>query len=219
MSSTRALLRCGGYPLKTSTLTLKFFGDTPAEQKAVIENTMERVVARVQPFDLAIAGVKIVRRGRRPQMVWATVTDSDGELRRLHGRTERLLEQGGFARERRPLSPHITLARVRDGIAPWEQQMLEEWSLAQRDLAPVPFRVEDVVLMQSELKPSVRRSIPSAGASNCKESKGDADTLLHSHPIGVPAGARTATTQESVTEEGIDKGYGGCLSRSWKQLR
>ncbi|MYB77080.1 MAG: RNA 2',3'-cyclic phosphodiesterase [Chloroflexi bacterium] len=139
-------------PAKNIHTTLKFFGDTPAEQKAVIENTMERVVARVQPFDLAIAGVKIVRRGRRPQMVWATVTDSDGELRRLHGRTERLLEQGGFSRERRPLSPHITLARVRDGIAPWEQHMLEEWSLAQRDLAPVPFRVEDVVLMRSELK-------------------------------------------------------------------
>ncbi len=141
-------------PAENIHVTLKFFGDTPAGQKAVIENTMERVVARVQPFDLAIAGVKIVRRGRRPQMVWATVTDSDGELRRLHGRTERLLEQGGFAREWRPLSPHITLARVRDGIAPWEQQMLDDWAEAQRDLAPVPFRVEDVVLMQSELKPS-----------------------------------------------------------------
>lgn len=140
-------------PAENIHITLKFFGDTPAEQKAVIENTMERVVAKVQPFDLEIAGVKIVRRGRRPQMVWATVADSDGALRRLHGRTERLLEQDGFARERRPLSPHITLARVRDGIAPWEQQTLEEWSLAQRDLAPVPFRVEDVVLMQSELKP------------------------------------------------------------------
>jgi len=140
-------------PAENIHITLKFFGDTPAERKAVIEDTMERVAARVQPFDLEIAGVKIVRRGRRPQMVWATVADSGGELRRLHGRTERLLEQGGFARERRPLSPHITLARVRDRVAPWEQQMLEEWALAQRDLAAVPLRVEDVVLMQSELKP------------------------------------------------------------------
>lgn len=86
-------------------------------------------------------------------MVWGTVTDRDGELRRLHGRTERLLEQGGFSRERRPLLPHITLARARDGVAPWEQQMLEEWAQAQRDLGAVPLRVEDVVLMQSELKP------------------------------------------------------------------
>lgn len=139
-------------PVENIHITLKFFGDTPAERKAVIEDAMERVVAKVQPFDLAIAGVKIVRRGRRPQMVWATVADSGGALRRLHGRTERLLEQGGFARERRPLSPHITLARVRDGIASWEQQTLEEWAETQRDLAAIPLRVDDVVLMQSELK-------------------------------------------------------------------
>ena len=83
-------------PAENMHITLKFFGDTPAEQKTVIENTMERVVAKVQPFDLAITGVKVVHRGRRPQMVWATVADSDGELRRLNGRAERLLEQGGL---------------------------------------------------------------------------------------------------------------------------
>lgn len=140
-------------PAENIHITLKFFGDTPAEQKTVIENTMERVVAKVQPFDLAITGVKVVRRGRRQQMVWATVADTDGRLQRLHGRTERLLEQSGFARERRSFSPHITLARVRDGIAPWEQRMLEEWALAQRHMPEVPFRVSDVLLMQSELKP------------------------------------------------------------------
>ena len=86
-------------------------------------------------------------------MVWATVEDTDGQLRRLHGRTERLLEQGGFARERRSLSPHITLARVRDGIAPWERELLADWALAQQEAPAVSFRVADVLLMKSELKP------------------------------------------------------------------
>lgn len=134
-------------------ITLKFFGDTSAERKATIVSVMERVTARVPPFDLAITGVKIVRRGKKPSMVWATVGDSEGHLRRLHGRTERLLEQGGFARERRALSPHITLARVRDGIAPWEQELLDDWALAQRDAPEVSFSVADVLLMKSVLKP------------------------------------------------------------------
>lgn len=86
-------------------------------------------------------------------MVWATVEDADGQLRRLHGRSERLLEQEGFARERRSLSPHITLARVRDGIAPWEQEELDEWALAQREMPEITFRVADVLLMKSALKP------------------------------------------------------------------
>ena len=140
-------------PAQNLHITLKFFGDTSAARQATIVATMERVAARVPPFELAITGVKVVRRGRRPSMVWATAADTDGALRRLNGRTERLLEQGGFARERRSFSPHITLARVRDGIAPWERQILEEWALAQRDMAEVPFRVADVLLMKSELKP------------------------------------------------------------------
>ncbi len=134
-------------------ITLKFFGDTTAERKATIVSAMDRVSARVRPFDLAITGVKVVRRGRRPSMVWATVEDADGQLRRLHGRSERLLEQEGFARERRSLSPHITLARVRDGIAPWEQEELDEWALAQREMPEITFRVADVLLMKSALKP------------------------------------------------------------------
>ena len=140
-------------PSENVHITLKFFGDTPAERKAAIVTAMERVVEKVEPFDLAIAGVKIVRRGGRPQMVWATVADPAGRLQRLHGRTERLLEQSGFAREKRPLSPHITLARVRGGIAPWERRALDDWALAQDDAAVIPLRVGDVALMRSELKP------------------------------------------------------------------
>lgn len=139
-------------PVANIHITLKFLGDTSVERKATVAATMERVAGRMQPFELAIAGARVVRRGRRPQMVWATVVDTSGQLRRLHGRTERLLEQEGFVRERRSLSPHITLARVRDGIAPWEQHLLDDWALAQRDLAAVPLRVEGVDLMKSELK-------------------------------------------------------------------
>ncbi len=114
---------------------------------------MERVVANMPPLDLAITGVRVVRRGRRPQMVWATVADTDGRLQRLHDRTERLLECEGFAREVRSFSPHITLARVRDSVAQWEQESLENWAATQREMPVIPFQVAEVLLMKSELKP------------------------------------------------------------------
>ena len=66
---------------------------------------------------------------------------------------ERLLELSGFEREARSLSPHITLARVRDGIAPWEQQMLEDWATTQRDFTAIALAVESIALMKSDLKP------------------------------------------------------------------
>ena len=140
-------------PLENVHVTLKFFGEMSAEQKAAIAHTMERVVSKVQPFAVSISGVRIVRRRRRPQMVWATVEDCDNQMRRLQGRTERLLAQSCFAREERSFSPHLTLARVRDGIAMKEQNMLEEWAEAQRGFKAIPLPVEEVVLMKSELSP------------------------------------------------------------------
>ena len=140
-------------PVDNIHVTLKFFGDTPPERKAAIVEAMERAAAPVRPFEVAIAGVRIVRRRGSPRMVWATIADTQDQLRRLHGRTERLLERGGFPREERSFSPHVTLARVRDGIAPWERRLLDEWASAQRHLAPIALAVEDVVLMKSELKP------------------------------------------------------------------
>ncbi len=140
-------------PLENVHITLKFFGDVSAEQKAAIVNTMERVIANAQPFAVSISGVRIVRGRRRPQMVWATVDDCDNQMRRLHGRMERLLEQSCFTRERRPFSPHLTLARVRDGIALWEQNALEEWAEAQRGFKAISLPVEEIVLMKSELRP------------------------------------------------------------------
>lgn len=140
-------------PVGNIHVTLKFFGETPLERKAAILDAVERAAAGVRPFEVSISGVKVVRRRGVPQMVWAVVEDTQDQLRRLHGRTERLLERSGFPRERRSFSPHITLARVRDGIALWERRLLEEWARAQQDSAPIVLPVRDVALMQSELKP------------------------------------------------------------------
>ncbi len=140
-------------PVENIHVTLKFFGDTPPQRKAAIVETMERAAAGVGRFEVSISGVKVVRRRGAAHMVWATIEDTHDQLRRLHGRTERLLERGGFPRERRSFSPHLTLARVRDGAELWERRLLEEWARAQQDSAPIALPVRDVALMRSELKP------------------------------------------------------------------
>ena len=134
-------------------VTLKFLGNAQPAQRDAVIGAMERVAARVPPFSVLIAGVKVVGRRKRPHMVWATVADSDNRLRRLHGRAERLLDQVGFAREERPFTPHITLARIRGGLASWEQELLEDWATSQQNATALPLPVKDVVLMKSELQP------------------------------------------------------------------
>ena len=140
-------------PRENIHITLKFFGEMSAERKASIVTTMEGVAAKLRPFTLSVTGIEIVRRRRKPQMVWATVADAGEQLQRLHGGAERQLEHSGFERQARSLSPHITLARVRDGIAPWEQQMLEDWATTLRDFTAIALAVESIALMKSDLKP------------------------------------------------------------------
>ena len=140
-------------PVDNIHVTLKFLGETPPERKAAVVEAMERAAANARPFEVSIAGVRIIRRRGAPRMVWATIADAQDQLRQLHERTEQSLERSGFPRDGRSFSPHVTLARVRDGIAPWERRLLDEWASAQRSLAPIALAVEDVVLMKSELKP------------------------------------------------------------------
>lgn len=140
-------------PSENVHITLKFLGDTSPDRRAAVESAMERVVSKVRSLSLAITGVKVVRRRRRPHMVWAIVADSDEQLLRLHGRTDRLLGRDGFARETRSFSPHVTLARVREGISPLEERVLVEWASGLREIKPLAFTVDKVDLMKSELKP------------------------------------------------------------------
>ena len=47
-------------------------------------------------------------------MVWVGVEQGVDEMRTLQGRIDETLLPLGFARETRPLQPHLTLGRVRD---------------------------------------------------------------------------------------------------------
>ena len=138
-------------PSENLHVTLKFLGETNAENKAAVLDAMARVVAKTATFAVSVSGLRVVRRRRRPHMVWGLVADGDGRLRRLHGRTERLLAQSGLPRDGRSFSPHITLARVRQGIAPWETELLEDWAAAHDDFDAMPFTVDQVTLMRSDL--------------------------------------------------------------------
>ncbi len=134
-------------------MTLKFLGEVTGERRTVIVEVMERVVTGSAPFPVTVSGVRIVRRRGRPHMVWGVLADPNDSLRQLHEKTECLLAHSGFDRERRPLAPHVTLARVRQGIAAWEAEQLESWVAALEDSEAMEFTVESVALMRSELRP------------------------------------------------------------------
>ena len=98
-------------------LTLKFLGDIDADSVPAISDGLDRCAASAAPFDLFLEGVGVFPNARRPRVVWIGLGGALEPLLALQHSIDRELEGLGFARERRPFTPHLTLGRVRDGVS------------------------------------------------------------------------------------------------------
>jgi RNA 2',3'-cyclic 3'-phosphodiesterase len=97
-------------------LTLKFLGEVPSRRVDEIRAVMDGLGSSFRPFPLTAAGLGCFPNTSRPRVIWAGIQGGPllGDLQK---RMEQDLERIGFPAERRPFSPHLTLGRVRDGVA------------------------------------------------------------------------------------------------------
>jgi len=128
-------------------LTLKFLGETPQHLVEKFDSAISRAVDGIAPFPILISGTGVFPRPRDPRVLWIGISDTEGQLAKLHTQLEAESEQEGFAREARPFNPHLTLARLR------AQQGAREIARAHEDLEFVPeeISVNEVMLIRSEL--------------------------------------------------------------------
>jgi 2'-5' RNA ligase len=90
-------------------ITVKFLGDVDERKIPPVKEALSTI--RADPFP--VTGRMItVNDPRRPRTVWCTI-DDDGRSRQLFMHMEDVLEPIGFAREKRPFTPHATVARVK----------------------------------------------------------------------------------------------------------
>ncbi|MDZ7266644.1 MAG: RNA 2',3'-cyclic phosphodiesterase [candidate division KSB1 bacterium] len=128
-------------------LTLKFLGETPAARVAAIKAALVEVCRQFAPFVCEIAGAGVFPNPQRPQVLWVGLNDPQGRLARLATEVDRALHGLGFAREKRPFAPHVTLGRVRDGRAAAVVQEMKRHPFPPHQLA-----CREIVLMQSVLQ-------------------------------------------------------------------
>lgn len=93
-------------------ITLGFLGSVPAERIVDVHDAMAQLRDVPAP-QLAIRGA-----GHFPNALWLGVADSDGgtsaALGTLAQGCETALRARGFALERRPFHPHVTVARLKN---------------------------------------------------------------------------------------------------------
>jgi 2'-5' RNA ligase len=110
-----AALRAAG--AQTLHLTLAFLGDRTPEEVAPAAAAVAAVSAGAPRLEL---GDALWLAPRRPHVLTVAVRDADGALAALHAEVVARLAAAlpAWAPERRPLRPHVTVARVRQGVTP-----------------------------------------------------------------------------------------------------
>jgi RNA 2',3'-cyclic 3'-phosphodiesterase len=145
-------------------LTLKFLGSTPDSIVTRIQEALLPLVSSYEPFYITIRSTGVFPNKKYPRVIWIGIVDSD-ILKELRDRIENAMSLLGFQREDKAFHPHLTLGRVQAqrGMI----SLMGELELF-HDRQFGTFRVDQVKLMKSELKP-----------------KGAEYRCLHTIPFGV----------------------------------
>jgi len=99
-------------PVYNLHITLKFIGEWPEEKLPQLEEAL-RSVPRRNPIALEVRGLGWYPSSKNPRVFWAGLHDGAG-LTTLARDIETALEPLGIAKDTRPFSAHLTLARIKD---------------------------------------------------------------------------------------------------------
>ncbi len=135
-------------------LTLKFLGEVPAPKIEQVKRALEKACASHNPFSFSCGGLGCFPNARRPNVIWVGVQDDTGRLEAIQREVEKALAPLGFAPERRPFSPHLTLGRVGRRVGGAERRHIGQVVQSRQvgDLGRV--HVKAVSLMRSDLRPT-----------------------------------------------------------------
>ncbi len=130
-------------------VTLKFIGEVPQENLAGIQSALAGVRSD-QPVTLDFRGVGFFPDEKHPRVFWAGI-EASPNLKILAAGIEQATEKLGTSRERRPFSPHLTLARFEPPrLAQQLRTAIQEHPA--RDFGSL--RTNQFHLIESKLKPS-----------------------------------------------------------------
>jgi 2'-5' RNA ligase len=132
-------------------LTLKFLGETPARRTGEIRAELDDLARSFRPFPLAAEGLGCFPNTVRPRVVWAGI-HGDPLLGVFQKRLETGLARIGFPAERRAFSPHLTLGRVKDGVAGARLEEIGRAVEAASMESTAGMDVKDVCLFRSVLR-------------------------------------------------------------------
>lgn len=130
-------------------ITMKFIGEVAPEKLEPIRQALAGVRSD-SPVKLDFRGLGFFPNEKHPRVFWAGI-EATPNLPKLAADIETAMERLGIAREQRPFSPHLTLARFETRKLPEKLQSAVRESMTREFGA---FETKQFHLIESKLKPS-----------------------------------------------------------------
>lgn len=131
-------------------LTLKFLGHITSEELEKVKIAIRETLKPFRSFGISISGLGAFPKIEYPRIIWLGVDEGKEELKRMASNLEERLAEIGFAKEKRPFSPHLTLGRVKSQK---EKGGLTEALTSTEASHSGNMRVDKIAIIKSELKP------------------------------------------------------------------
>ncbi len=107
-------------------LTLAFLGELDDVQLADATQATQTAAQQVKAFSYQLTRLGIFGAFHHPRVLWMGINETSGALNTLQRILHQQLEQRGFKLDKRPFSPHLTLARAKAPLSLPEQQHLQQ---------------------------------------------------------------------------------------------
>lgn len=132
-------------------LTLAFLGDLSDERLAEATQAAGAAALQVASFEIRLSRLGVFDSPLHPRVIWAGIDEPSSVLQQLHHTLNRELEKRAFAVEKRPFSPHLTLARIKVPLKPDERHSLLRLLQETKIASVSPYRLDRLSVMKSEL--------------------------------------------------------------------
>ena len=132
-------------------LTVVFMGNVSEDKIQSIRETIKRVCARFEPFDVSSGRLGFFGSRRHPRVFWMGLSGDIQPMGRFRDALQKKLKPFGVKTEKRPFKPHLTLGRFKKGAHPWPHldDMISEYA----GLKGEACSLKELVLFKSDLTP------------------------------------------------------------------
>ncbi|HLZ30572.1 MAG TPA: RNA 2',3'-cyclic phosphodiesterase [Chloroflexota bacterium] len=131
-------------------VTLAFLGQQPEERLETLQRVGAAAAGASRPGVLRLGRAGSFGPRREPRVLWMGLDGDVPALLACQGRLDTELRGAGFDLEDRPFSPHITLARRREGA---RSSGPSKWPPTPAQVGQESFRLDHLTLVESRLSP------------------------------------------------------------------